>query len=119
MVICGASSILGHNFTCWLKFKGGKGIATRAGVLLALALLALLITLGSWLVVFKISKYVSLASIVAAIVMPVAVWLTGAAMPTVYTMIALGLLAIYKHRGNIQRLLNGTENKIGTKKAAP
>jgi acyl phosphate:glycerol-3-phosphate acyltransferase len=78
-----------------------------------------LITLSSWLAVFKFSKYVSLASIVAAVVMPVAVWLTGATRPTVYAMIALGLLTIYKHRSNIQRLLNGTENKVGVQKAAP
>jgi len=66
--------VLGHNYTCWLKFKGGKGIATSAGVYFALAPLAAGIALGAWIVVFALSRYVSVASIVAAVALPTAVW---------------------------------------------
>ena len=67
-LIAGVFAILGHNYTCWLRFKGGKGVATTAGVLIAWVPLAFLIALGSWLVVFGVSRYVSLASIAAAVV---------------------------------------------------
>src|SRR5438093_7531820 len=74
-IIGGIFAVLGHNYTCWLRFKGGKGIATSAGVLLAWMPFALLIVLGVWLAVFLLSKYVSLASINAALILPFAVWL--------------------------------------------
>lgn len=109
----GVAAILGHNYTCWLGFKGGKGVATTAGVLLALFPKAFLMGLGVWLVVFALSRYVSLASIAAAIALPFAVWLSGAGRGLIILSIVLGSLAIYKHRSNIQRLLNGTEHRIG------
>ena len=73
----GIAAILGHNYTCWLHFKGGKGIATSAGVLVALVWLPLLIILGVWIVVFAVSRYVSLASICASFALPFATWFTG------------------------------------------
>src|SRR3954447_103889 len=76
-VSAGVAAILGHNFTCWLHFKGGKGIATSAGVLLALVPLALGIILSLWIVIFVLTRYVSLASIIAAAALPVTTWLTG------------------------------------------
>jgi acyl phosphate:glycerol-3-phosphate acyltransferase len=115
----GVAAILGHNYTCWLRFKGGKGIATSAGVLVGLVPLALLIVLGVWIVVFALSRYVSLASITAAIVLPVAVWLLGYSLRLIVAMAALAALAIYKHQSNIKRLMNGTENRITFRKAAP
>lgn len=115
----GVASILGHNFTCWLRFKGGKGIATSAGVLLALVPVALLIALGVWIVVFACCRYVSLASISAAFSLPFTVWLGGESKTLVAVIATLAVLAIYKHKGNIQRLLNGTENRISGKKASP
>src|SRR5438876_250842 len=75
-IVSGLAAILGHNFTCWLHFKGGKGIATSAGVLVALVPSALLIILGIWILVFGLSRYVSLASICAAAALPFATWLT-------------------------------------------
>jgi acyl phosphate:glycerol-3-phosphate acyltransferase len=113
----GVAAILGHNFTCWLYFKGGKGIATSGGVVLAWAPLACVTALALWGVVFVTTKFVSLASIAAALVLPVAVWFcppSGRLTMTV-VMAALSALAIYKHKGNIQRLLNGTENRAGRK----
>ncbi|HNR70016.1 MAG TPA: glycerol-3-phosphate 1-O-acyltransferase PlsY [Verrucomicrobiota bacterium] len=115
----GVAAILGHNYTCWLRFKGGKGIATSAGVLLALVPMALLIALGVWIVVFALSRYVSLASICAAIALPFAAGWRGESKTLTVVISALAVLAIYKHKGNIQRLLNGTENRIGRRAPPP
>ncbi len=116
-IVAGICAVLGHNYTCWLKFKGGKGIATSAGVFFALAPLAAGIALGTWIVVFALSRYVSVASIVAAAALPVAVWLTKDSLFLGIVTTALGLLAIFKHKSNIQRLLNGTERRLGQKSA--
>jgi acyl phosphate:glycerol-3-phosphate acyltransferase len=113
----GVAAILGHNYTCWLRFKGGKGIATSAGVLVALVPWALLVALGIWVVVFAFSRYVSLASICAAFALPFAAWAFGESTTIVVVIAALAALAIYKHKANIKRLLNGTENRIGPKQA--
>ncbi len=117
--IAGICAILGHNYTCWLKFKGGKGIATTAGVFAALAPAAFGIALATWLVVFAVSRYVSLASIVAAVALPLAVWLTGNGGLLIGVSTALGALAIYKHKANIERLRAGTESRIGAQKPEP
>jgi len=118
-IVAGLSAILGHNFTCWLHFKGGKGIATSAGVIAALVPLALLIILGIWIIVFVLTRYVSLASICASAALPLAAWLTGQSSTMTLIMGAMGALAIYKHKPNIQRLLKGTESRIGPKKTGP
>ncbi len=113
----GAGAILGHNYTCWLKFKGGKGVATTGGVVLAWAPLAVLVTFGVWVLFVKMTRYVSVGSIAAAIVLPIAVWCSGKSSTMVIVLAILCALAIYKHKGNIQRLMNGTENKVGAKKS--
>lgn len=115
-ITAGVCAILGHNYTCWLHFKGGKGIATSAGVLIALVPWPLAIILTVWIIVFVLSRYVSLASIAAAITLPFAVWLTKQSLTLVIVTAAMGALAIYKHKANIIRLINGTENRIGSKK---
>ena len=115
-VTAGAGAILGHNFTCWLQFKGGKGVATSAGVLVALVWPSLLIILGMWVVVFALTRYVSLASICAAASLPLAAWLTHESMAMILVTAGMGGMAIYKHRANIKRLLNGTESRISFKK---
>jgi acyl phosphate:glycerol-3-phosphate acyltransferase len=112
----GLFAILGHNYTCWLKFKGGKGIATSAGVILGLLPLALAIALGTWILLALATRYVSVASIGAAAVLPFAAWMVGSNLRMIIVAAVIGLLAIYKHRSNIQRLLAGTENRIGKKK---
>ncbi len=114
-VVAGIFAVLGHNFTCWLKFKGGKGIATSAGVFIALAPLAAGVALVSWVIVFAVSRYASVASIAAATALPATVWLTPNSLLLRIVTTALGLLAIYKHRSNIKRLLNGTEQRFGQK----
>lgn len=113
-LVAGIAAILGHNYTCWLRFRGGKGIATSAGVLTALVPWALLIGLGCWLTFFALFRYVSLASIAAALALPLAVWLTGCSLTLILVTLCLAILAVYKHRSNIQRLLDGTEHRIGS-----
>ena len=118
-IIAGFSAILGHNYTCWLKFKGGKGIATSAGVLAALLPQAFVISLAAWIVVCLLTRYVSVASIAAALVLPFATWGVGGSHRLITMAAAVAVLAIYKHKANIQRLMQGTENKIGGKKTPP
>ncbi|HEX4264099.1 MAG TPA: glycerol-3-phosphate 1-O-acyltransferase PlsY [Verrucomicrobiae bacterium] len=110
------AAILGHNFTCWLNFKGGKGIATSAGVLIALVPLALVIILSIFIILFLATRYVSVGSIAAAFALPFATWFTQHDVGLTAVMAAIGALAILKHRKNIQRLLNGTENRIQFRK---
>ena len=116
-IVGGFLAILGHNYTCWLKFKGGKGIATSAGVTLALLPVAFGISLAVWLILFASTLYVSAASIVAAVVLPIAAWWPARKTPVmILVALLIAVLAIYKHRSNIRRLLDGTENRFGHKK---
>jgi len=118
-VCAGLCAVLGHNYTCWLHFKGGKGIATSAGVLVALVPWALLIILSIWVLVFALFRYVSLASICASFALPFAVWFTKKDLTMTLITAAMAALAIYKHKANIQRLMNGTENRFGRAKQSP
>ncbi len=108
----GFSAVLGHNYTCWLKFKGGKGIATSAGMLAALVPLAFIIVLAVWIVMFVVTRYVSMASIAAAVALPFAAYFTNNSGTVVLVTAFMAALAVYKHRSNIQRLLNGTESRF-------
>ncbi len=117
-LIAGIFAVLGHNYTCWLKFKGGKGIATTAGVFLALAPWALLVALVVFILAILLTKYVSAGSIAAAIALPVTVWIMSPHnLFLCIVTTALGVLAIWKHKANIQRLMAGTENRLGKKSA--
>src|SRR5262245_7112126 len=117
-ICAGVCAILGHNYTCWLYFKGGKGIATSAGVLLALVPGALVIIFAVWVLVFALTRYVSLASICASATLPFAAWITRQTVAMILITAGLAALAIYKHRGNIKRLLKGTESRFGRPKDA-
>ena len=109
-------AILGHSFSCFIKFKGGKGVATAAGGFLVLLPIETLIACAVWIMVFYASRYVSLASILAAVALPVAtVLLSHDPLLTGLTSI-IALFVIIRHRANIVRLLNGTENKFVKKK---
>ena len=112
-------ALIGHSFSCWTRFKGGKGVATSAGGLIVLLPLPTLIALAAWVIVFQFSRYVSLASIVASVALPASAWLLGA--PTAFAILAtvLGVFVIARHRSNIVRLCNGTENKFVKKPAEP
>jgi glycerol-3-phosphate acyltransferase PlsY len=118
-IIAGIGAVLGHSYTCWLKFKGGKGVATTAGVYLALAPWALLIALAVFILATLLTKYVSVGSILGAIALPVAVWwMTPCDLFLGIVTTALGALVICKHKSNIQRLLAGTESRLGKKSEA-
>jgi glycerol-3-phosphate acyltransferase PlsY len=118
-IIAAMSVILGHNYTCWLRFKGGKGIATSAGVLAALLPAAFFAGLMAWIVVCLLTRYVSLASIAAALALPFATWAVHDSLRLILIATAMCVLAIYKHLPNIKRLMEGTEHKIGAKQAPP
>jgi glycerol-3-phosphate acyltransferase PlsY len=130
-VLTGLCAILGHNYSPWVGFKGGKGIATSAGVLIAMMPAAIVILLIVFLVVVFTTRYVSLASIVAAAVLPIVTlwgsWFHGKIQngtwnkPLFVFSIVIAILAIWKHRSNIQRLMKGTENRLQrkTKPAGP
>jgi len=116
----GGAAILGHVFSFWVGFRGGKGVATSAGVFLALAPLGVLAALAVWVAAIALTGYVSLGSILAALVLPFAVALTphrGGDVVLVFS-IAIAAFVIWAHRGNMRRLLSGTENRIGRSKAA-
>jgi glycerol-3-phosphate acyltransferase PlsY len=115
-VLCGIAAVLGHVYSVFVGFKGGKGMATAAGVLLALVPTTILVLLPVWALTVWATGYVSLGSIVAAALFPVVDWLLhpGQRGPAaILTEIALAGFLIFKHRANIRRLLAGTENRFG------
>lgn len=116
-LLSGGAAIIGHNWSIILRGRGGKGIATSLGVLLAFAPLVTLIALAVWLIVIAGSRYSSLASLLMMASVPILLALFH--YDSVYWIFGVGLvlLAIYRHRGNIERLLHGTELKIRTSTA--
>ncbi len=116
----GLACILGHTFPVWLRFRGGKGVATSAGVLLGLMPIAVFSVLAVWLLLFQFTRYVSVASIGAAVALPLFVivylrlkMLTGASLLPFSILIA-GVV-VWRHRSNMQRLLQGKEQRFGQK----
>ena len=107
------AAIIGHSFSLFLKFRGGKGVATTIGGLLALMWPVLLIGLALWLIVFYSSKVVALASIVFALSVPIsAYFIYDAQDPRFYLGLVLAVLIVLRHRSNIMRLFSGNENKF-------
>lgn len=110
----GFGAFLGHLFPVWLGFRGGKGVATYLGVLIALAWQVALIFAAVWLLVAIVFRYSSLAALCAAIAVPVALWFL--ATPQLAGLFALmSVILFIKHRANIQRLASGTEGRIGAR----
>lgn len=121
-IVAGMAAVLGHNYTFWLKGNGGKGVATSAGVMLALSPWALFAGLVVWFIVLKLTRYVSVASMVAALCVPATMAVTMVrAQAWNLTLLGFGIvlatLTIARHKTNIQRLIAGTENRMGQKKA--
>jgi acyl phosphate:glycerol-3-phosphate acyltransferase len=119
-IVGGICCVLGHVFPVWLGFKGGKGVATSAGVLFGLMPLAAAIGLAVWVIAFELTRYVSIASIAAVMALPVAVLgLTYArntnGMSLFYFTLCLAAVVIFRHRSNLARLLRGTEPRFKRK----
>jgi glycerol-3-phosphate acyltransferase PlsY len=109
---CGAAAILGHVFSVFLRFRGGKGVATACGVFVALAPAATGVALGVFGVVLLASRYVSLASIAAALALPSVLFATNAPPALRIAGVAVSALVIARHRSNLSRLLAGTESRV-------
>jgi glycerol-3-phosphate acyltransferase PlsY len=119
----GVVAVLGHSFTCFARFRGGKGVLTSFGVFLCFAPVSAFLALAAWAAIVLRTRYVSLGSIVAALVLPFGI-LAEARLrqnPGLYPVLAVGTLVsafvLYRHRSNMSRLLRGTENKIGSRPA--
>jgi glycerol-3-phosphate acyltransferase PlsY len=119
-LLCGVVAVVGHVFSVFVGFKGGKGVATSAGVVLGLAPMAVGICLFLWALIVWVSGYVSLGSVVATGVFPALVWLLyPARRETIWLYVLLAAVIIWMHRANIGRLRAGTENRFGRHAEGP
>jgi len=116
-LVAGLGAFLGHLFPVWLKFKGGKGVATYIGLLIGVYWPAALVFCGIWLVVAFVSRYSSLSALIASALTPGALFLLGQHGPAALFLLLTVLLWVM-HRANIRRLMAGTEGKIGAKASA-
>ena len=119
-ILAAMSSVLGHLHPPWLKFKGGKGVATSAGALLALTPVATLIGVAIWIIVFWLTGYVSLASVTAAVVLPIVILVLrphdqNDEKPLIYSSVCVAAVIIWRHRSNLSRLMRGTEPRFTRK----
>lgn len=118
-LLIGAAAITGHVFSVFVRFKGGKGVATAAGVMLALVPLAIGVSFVVWVVTVALTRYVSLGSILGALVLAPAAWLLHPDRRELVPLCAvIGLAIVFLHRANIARLRQGTENRVGRSPAA-
>jgi acyl phosphate:glycerol-3-phosphate acyltransferase len=115
-LIAGVFAFIGHCYPIWLRFKGGKGVATYAGLLLFASWKGFLIAAPIWLAVFFFSRISSLAALTAATLVPIGAWLLGETQFAVGVLVVLSALVFWTHRANLKRLLSGTEPKFGQKK---
>jgi glycerol-3-phosphate acyltransferase PlsY len=113
----GLAAIAGHDFSPYLRFKGGKGVATSLGVFLYVSPLATMVGIGVWVVIMALGRIVSLASIGAAIVLPVMLWAFGYPIPFLYAGAVASILLISRHAKNIRRLCRGEEPRMGGSRA--
>ena len=111
-VLCGLAAIAGHNWPVFLKFKGGKGVATSAGVVIGLIPKIFWLGFLAWTIVFFLTGYVSVASILASVMIPIFTLAFGESTEIIVFMSALCVIIVFKHRSNLKRLRKGEEKKI-------
>ena len=116
VALVGFAAFLGHLFPVWLKFRGGKGVATAAGVLIAFDWRLGLAVMVMWLTVVVVSRYSSMGAIAAALFAPFAAWHILGAGPMFAAVVAMSMLLVARHHANIGKLLRGEESRIGQKK---
>ncbi len=119
VALTGLAAFVGHLWPVWFRFRGGKGVATAAGVLLALNPWLGLATLGTWIIIAAFFRYSSLASIVSAAFAPFYQLLIWGGGPAAVAITVMSLLLVWRHSANIAKLLKGTESRLGAKPAAP
>jgi glycerol-3-phosphate acyltransferase PlsY len=115
--LVGFAAFLGHVFPVWLRFRGGKGVATAGGVLIAFDWRLGLAVIAVWLVVVALTRYSSVGALVAAVAAPIAAWLLLGPGPLFAAVIAMGILLVVRHHTNIAKLMRGEESRIGQKNA--
>ena len=111
-ILVGMAAVCGHTWTIFLKFKGGKGVATSLGVFLGLAPVPVLIVIPVFAAILRFTRYVSLGSIVCSLLLPPLVWIFTQSLPLLIFCITMSLLIILRHIPNIKRLMKGEENKL-------
>ena len=116
VILVGICAILGHSFSIFMKFKGGKAVATTVGVFIVLVPGAILLAAVIFFLVFGITRYVSLSSMIGAISLPIWIMIFYKNIPLTIFGIIIAILIIVRHKSNIQRLLNGTESKFSINK---
>ena len=119
VALAGLAAFLGHLYPVFFRFEGGKGVATAAGVLLALDLWLGFASLGTWLAIAILTRYSSLAALVTAVLAPAYVLLLHGDTQRAVAVAVMSVLLVWRHRANISKLLNGTESKLGSKAAKP
>ena len=117
IALTGFAAFIGHLFPVWLRFRGGKGVATAAAVLIAFDWRIGLAVIVAWLTIVVVTRYSSLGAVVAALFAPLAAWYVVGPGPILWAVIAMSVLVIVRHRANIAKLLRGEESRIGQKKA--
>jgi len=116
LAVVGVAAFLGHLFPVWLRFRGGKGVATAAGVIIAFDWRVGLAVVAAWLAIAVVTRYSSLAAIVAAACAPLATWWLVGPGPFLAAVSLMAVVLVLRHRANIAKLLKGEESRIGHKK---
>jgi glycerol-3-phosphate acyltransferase PlsY len=111
----GLAAIVGHIYPVWLRFRGGKGVATACGVFAVLTPLAIPPALAVFTAIVWLTKYISLGSVVASVVLPSIAYALGSPTPSVLAAIAASIIIVFRHRSNVLRLRTGTERRLGAR----
>jgi glycerol-3-phosphate acyltransferase PlsY len=115
--LAGLAAVIGHIYPLWLRFRGGKGVATACGVFAMLTPAAIGPALGIFVIVVAVTRYVSLGSILASVALPPIAYVLGAETPVVVAAFSIAALIVFRHRSNLARLRAGTERRLGSREA--